>query len=592
MSNIDFSNVTQTPDNVTAITGNELLFGAPNRSTPPKVYKFPFTTSGVTTPIVSFAGIVAGRNNFTVTDGTVTNIKVSGDLIGFGTASPDALVTVVKDGAYSNNMMTLKNASDVSTQASIVAISYGTSTLVNGRLSVFNNAFVDVGAMRKNSMNIDSDGAKGISLSASNAVGYASIYTGGTATTNERIRVFASGNVSIGFTTYTDNGYNLEINGTLKATTITGAVDWANLTFGITPVVPAPAINTNTTQVATTAFVQSRSRAFKFNAGVQVSTNTTLAATDNGKWFNVTANVTVTLPTLASVTDGITFFVRSGNTAWTISAATGELINGASPALTRTMQPFEIIEVVHDAGSWNVIKSSFDRITDKFSPLANPIFDSNAGANGETDINFATGAVKRFYNSITGTAGATYSLQYCDNSGVLIGAVHSVDRSTGTTTFTTPVVLNTATGVTKSVGTNTNDLATTAHVYASVSAGAVAPRDGKLGRVLTELDGVTSTWQPLYGALSVKTAGWTAVVGGNYGYKPTASSTVNLPTAGLVADDLIRISDILGNCLIFPLTINFGSVNFRGALQSLVINISNATCFFRYVDSTIGWIVE
>lgn len=596
MSNIDFSNVSQTPDNVSAITGTELLFGAPNRTTPPKVYKFPFSSSGVTNPVVSFYGIIAGRNNFTVTDGSVTNIKVLGDLVGFGTASPDAAITVVKDGSYANNLLSLKNASNVSTQASVLAISYGASgLLVNGKMSVFNNAYTDVGALRKNSMNIDSDGAKGLSFSASNAAGYISVYTAGTADVNERIRVFANGNTSLGFTSYADNGYKLEVNGTVKATTFVGSVDWVNLTFGVTPTLPAPAINTNTTQAATTAFVQSRSRSFNYSAPMLVSTPTTIAATDNGKRISVIANVMVTLPTLASVTDGISFFFKSNNNAWTLSGNGAETIIGNPTSVTRVMQPYEIIEISKSAAGWEIVNSTFDNSALKFAALANPIFDSGAGANGESDVGIGTGGVRRFYESLTGTSGATLALNYCDGAGAYAGIIYSIARSNGAVTFSAPVTLNGVTnGVTQAVGNNTTLLATTAHVYASIVAGAVAPRDGKLGRVLTELDGINPTWKPVFGPLEVKNSAWTAIIGGNYAYNPSplAATTVTFPNTGLVADDLIRLSDILGNCVNFPLSINFGGIPFRSVVQVFTININNVTCFFRYVDATIGWIIE
>jgi len=88
--------------------------------------------------------------------------------------------------------------------------------------------------------------------------------------------------------TTTNNGVDkLQVNGTISATSYTGG---ATLTG--TPTAPTATAGTNTTQIATTAFVQ-REKAITVR---KISTNTTLADSDNGTIILLTASCTVTLP--------------------------------------------------------------------------------------------------------------------------------------------------------------------------------------------------------------------------------------------------------------------------------------------------------
>jgi len=73
----------------------------------------------------------------------------------------------------------------------------------------------------------------------------------------------------------------------INATSFNGS---ASLTG--TPTSPTATVGTNTTQIATTAFVQSE----KAITARKISTNTTLADSDNGKVILLTASCTVTLP--------------------------------------------------------------------------------------------------------------------------------------------------------------------------------------------------------------------------------------------------------------------------------------------------------
>lgn len=89
-------------------------------------------------------------------------------------------------------------------------------------------------------------------------------FTNGT----RKVSVSNSGNVLVG--TSTDDGVNkLQVNGSVSATSYTG-----NATLTGTPTAPTAAAGTNTTQIATTAFVQSATRPYKVYTALITQTGT------------------------------------------------------------------------------------------------------------------------------------------------------------------------------------------------------------------------------------------------------------------------------------------------------------------------------
>lgn len=72
----------------------------------------------------------------------------------------------------------------------------------------------------------------------------------------ETARLLQNGNVLIGTTT--DNGNKLQVNGNISATNYSGGASLSG-----TPTAPTATAGTNTTQIATTAFVQANSRPYK-----------------------------------------------------------------------------------------------------------------------------------------------------------------------------------------------------------------------------------------------------------------------------------------------------------------------------------------
>lgn len=239
MPNLDFSNIAEVPDNTSPITGNELLFGAPSRVGLPKMFKFPFTTSSIINPVVSFFGVTTNRNNFTVSDGTVTNIKVVNDLVGIGTDSPDGAMTIEKNGVHNYAMLSLKNNSNTNADSMTINYTYGSGgSIVAASLSLYNNAVTNSGYIRKNRYSLVNNGDGGIALVASNVDGTISFYTGGGSNSNNAMKMFNSGRVSFGFGSgsYIDNGYQMEVNGVIKATSFVGNFSFANVTNGKMPI--------------------------------------------------------------------------------------------------------------------------------------------------------------------------------------------------------------------------------------------------------------------------------------------------------------------------------------------------------------------
>ena len=159
------------------------------------------------------------------------------------------------------------------------------------------------------------------------------VFLGGNSGTNVLQKVDAYNSIAIGFNTYTtknfqavignidigetilrgavlintetNNGVDkLQVNGNISASPATlsnqvvvksqldlkANLDSPSLTG--TPTAPTATVGTNTTQIATTAFVQGE----KAITVRKISTNTTLSDSDNGKVILLTASCTVTLP--------------------------------------------------------------------------------------------------------------------------------------------------------------------------------------------------------------------------------------------------------------------------------------------------------
>lgn len=397
MATIDFSKIAEVPDNTAPILGSELIFGSASRSTLPMVYKLPFTTSGVTNPVVTFFGVVAGRNNLTVTDGSVTNFRITNDLVGVGTASPDAALTVQKDGTHSYDLLTLKNSSNTNSIPVRMKLSGGSGGfLVNTTVNIYNNATTSAGAIRQNGSNINSDGAGGLTVSASNVAGELRFYAGGTADTKEAIHVFANGRTSIGYSggSYVDNGYALEVYGTLKATNLVGALPWSSISGGelTIPLNEAPITNLASAGAMNISAVQSNT-------------------------LNITGSATIN--SLGTAASGIKRTLIFAGSLTVTHNATSLILPTSANIVTAAGDVMEIESL--GSGNWKCI--NYQRLTGKSVGLSN--VDNTSDANKpvssatQTALNLKeNSANKNVLNGYVGINGAN-QIVFRSNNGTV-----------------------------------------------------------------------------------------------------------------------------------------------------------------------------
>jgi hypothetical protein len=147
------------------------------------------------------------------------------------------------------------------------------------------------------------------------------------------------GNVLVG--TATDDGTNkLQVNGSIKATTYNGS---ANLTG--TPTAPTASVGTNTTQIATTAFVQANLRPYKIYSALisQSGTNAPVATVLENTLGNIVWTRGITgyyIGTLiGAFTTGKTLMFISSSSGASISSI-GRTDPNTAIIVTQTVSPF------------------------------------------------------------------------------------------------------------------------------------------------------------------------------------------------------------------------------------------------------------
>ena len=133
--------------------------------------------------------------------------------------------------------------------------------------------------------------------------------------------------------------------------------------FG-TPTAPTPAQFDSSTKLATTDFAWRQGLHFKPGAGVALTANTTLTASEAGHWFESQAsNLTITLPPLASFSSGMATYTFRAPLAFTLKANGSELIRSASgeAANTLSVASGECVTVVGNGsgGHWFVVLGGF-----------------------------------------------------------------------------------------------------------------------------------------------------------------------------------------------------------------------------------------
>lgn len=159
----------------------------------------------------------------------------------------------------------------------------------------------------------------------------------------------------------------------------------------------------NSTKPATTAFVQTRARAFRTSGGIGINVPTFLTWAQAGLWFEIQADVEVTLPPINTGYDGATFHFRVTNPCTLKFSGTDALSTGVT---SRRLYANEYIELVRNANGWYIISNgaddSFARfITRESLGNARGWRSFNAGAITLTSADL--GKVINNYGATTGT---------------------------------------------------------------------------------------------------------------------------------------------------------------------------------------------
>lgn len=146
---------------------------------------------------------------------------------------------------------------------------------------------------------------------------------------------YAYGNGALAFTFST----------TIPVASVTGAAPLASPTFTGIPAAPTAAVNTNTTQLATTAFVYS---ATQFKAYVAVTSTYAIQPTDY-QIEATTGTFTVTLPTAVGITGKVYSIKNSGIGTITLATTSSQLIDGN---LTQTLTQLDNLVVMSNGTGW------------------------------------------------------------------------------------------------------------------------------------------------------------------------------------------------------------------------------------------------
>lgn len=252
-----------------------------------------------------------------------------------------------------------------------------------------------------------------------------------------------------------------------------------------TPTAPTAASGTNTTQIATTAFVQAAVNSGTGSVKVDGIKGSTInrygvcstAAGTAAKTVNITSG---TFPTLDASATGtrITIKFTNANTASTPTlnvnskGAKGIYYKGTQittdPSVSSVLQG--ICDFIYDnANGWNLLEN----------------FDNTTGATNDTSKLFIIGAKTQK------TAPVTYSQEnaYIQDGKVYSNGKEVVNLSDTQTltnkTLTSPALTGTPTAPTPTAGTNTTQVATTAFVNSAVS-------NNLVWRIIPSIDEMTA----------------------------------------------------------------------------------------------------
>ena len=158
-----------------------------------------FTNSLGNWNIGTFSNDAGVTDSFRLRDSTANTdrlvINASGN-VGIGTSTPTARLDLEESGASLVDMLHGNNESSAG-GARAIFFSAGESITIEK----FGPTFTPSGVRQASSSLIQANGAGGMWINSANAAGSIILATGGSATTNERMRIDASGNVVIGTST-------------------------------------------------------------------------------------------------------------------------------------------------------------------------------------------------------------------------------------------------------------------------------------------------------------------------------------------------------------------------------------------------------
>jgi hypothetical protein len=324
---------------------------------------------------------------------------------------------------------------------------------------------------------------------------------------------------------FTGSTGNQSINGNLLVTgtttlvgalggstaTFSGAISSVNPSFTGTPTAPTAISGTNTTQIATTAFVQNVAGALGTmstqNANAVAITGgtingTTIGASTAASIAGTTGSFSGNLASLGSVsgTSGV-FGPVSGTTGTFSSTVSGSSFTGAGTGLTGTASS---LTAGAATTATNLSGGSVSATTGTFS---GSVTVSTGGATGGgiiladdgdiVDLNNSycsmrfTSGVQIYSGNRTGSAvitlgsnGVVTASSFSGAGTGLTGTASSltVGNATNATTVTTTVASG-ATGTTQAVGTNNTTIATTAFVRSIIPAGVILMWSGSIASI-------------------------------------------------------------------------------------------------------------
>jgi hypothetical protein len=359
-------------------------------------------------------------------------------LTGNGSTTPTKSLRVnggsfqVVNNAYTTTILSLDDSGDLSSLANITASGTVTAASFSGSATLSGTPTAPTAAAGTNTTQIATTAFVNSIFAAPPAIGV---------TTRN----------SANFTTLAANA-GATISGGL---TVTGGTSTDTLTITGTSTAPTATVNTNTTQLATTAFVKSMTGNMSGFTLINSNMTVTLAEAGNALQFTGATAVTATLPTSTFFAGAILYFYNNSSANQTVVSQNTDFIYDAPAISNQTTQ-----SIVLAPGDTMILMSR-----------GNTEWDIIGGS-----VSVWRSTAPAFQYPITVQGGVTAT------TGTFSGAVTATTAATGTTTSqlaTTAFVSNTLAappaigGTVPNTATFTN-LVSTGHLVRSVSSAVAA----------------------------------------------------------------------------------------------------------------------